>query len=259
MTYEAIRLEIEGPVATITLHRPERMNACTERMMDEVADALDRLGDARVVVLTGAGRAFCSGADLQDGAQDTSPGDTVYRRLSRHYSGTLLKIARLHLPVITAVNGPAVGMGCSLALCGDLVIASERAFFLQGFVNVGLAPDGGSSWLLPRLIGRARTMEMMMLGERIPSRQAAEWGMIYKSVSEEEFAAEVNAVATRLANGPTLAIASIRRQVAAALESDYATALIAEAEGQRDAMRTRDFAEGKRAFVEKRKPVFEGR
>ncbi|MGE3747284.1 MAG: enoyl-CoA hydratase-related protein [Sphingomonadaceae bacterium] len=196
---------------------------------------------------------------MQTSGQDDAPGDTIYRRLSRHYSATLLKLARLHVPVITAVNGPAVGMGCSLALCGDLVIASENAFFVFGFVNVGLAPDGGASWLLPRLIGRPRAMEMMMLGERLPASQAVEWGMIYKCVGAEEFAGETHALATRLANGPTAAIAKIRRQVGSALESSYADALIAEAEGQRDAMNSHDAGEGRRAFLEKRKPMFEGR
>lgn len=259
MTYEAIQFDVAASVATITLHRPERMNACSEQMIDEVADALDHLEGVRAVVITGAGRAFCAGADLQAGAQDLSPGNTIYRRLSRHYNATLLKIARLHVPVITAVNGPAVGMGCSLALCGDLVIASERAFFLQGFVNVGLVADGGASWLLPRLVGRARTFEMLLLGERVSARQAVDWGMIYKCVSEEELAAQTLTLATRLANGPTLAIASMRRQVAAALQSSHADALLAEAEGQRQAMETRDFAEGRLAFIEKRSPNFEGR
>lgn len=259
MAYKAIRFDLAGQVATITLSRPKQMNACTEEMVDEVADALDNLGEARAVVITGEGRAFCSGADLQPGASGASPAETVYRRLSRHYNATLLKLARLPLPVITAVNGPAVGMGCSFALCGDLVIASEAAFFQHGFVNVGLSVDGGASWLLPRMIGRARAFEMLYLGERIGAQQAEEWGMIYKSVSAEEFAEQTRVLAERLANGPTGAMASIRRQIAAALESNYATALINEAEGQRDAMRSLDFTEGKQAFLEKRKPVFKGR
>lgn len=259
MTYESIRLDIEGPIATITLNRPERLNASSQQMVDEMADALDHIGGARALVITGAGRAFCAGADMQTTGQDDSPGNTIYRRLSRHYSATLLKLSRLHVPVITAVNGPAVGMGCSLALCGDLVIASENAFFLQGFVNVGLAADGGASWLLPRLVGRSRAFEMMLLGERIPARQAVEWGMIYKCVDADSFADETRALASRLANGPTLAIAAVRRQVATALESGFANALLIEAEGQRDAILTHDAAEGRRAFVEKRKPVFEGR
>jgi 2-(1,2-epoxy-1,2-dihydrophenyl)acetyl-CoA isomerase len=260
MSYTEICFEITEGVATITLNRPERLNACTATMADEIADALDHLGEARVVVITGAGRAFCSGADLQPkGSDGRSAGDVIYDSLSRHHNTTLLKIARLNVPVITAVNGPAAGMGCSLGLCGDLVIASRSAFFVQAFVNVGLVPDGGATWLLPRLIGRARTMEMMLLGERISAEQAVEWGMIYSCVDDNQFVDETTKLATRLARGPTAAIATIRKNVRAALETTHANALLTEAEAQREAFMTLDANEGRQAFLEKRKPLFQGR
>ena len=260
MSYTEICFEIAEGVATITLNRPERLNACTATMADEIAHALDHLGEARAVVITGAGRAFCSGADLQPKESDgRSAGDVIYDSLSRHHNTTLLKIARLHVPVITAVNGAAAGMGCSLGLCGDLVIASRNAFFVQAFVNVGLVPDGGATWLLPRLIGRARTMEMMLLGERISAEQAVEWGMIYKCVDNDQFVNETRSLAGRLAQGPTMAIATIRRNVRTALETTHANALLTEAEAQRAAFMTLDAKEGRQAFLEKRKPLFHGR
>jgi 2-(1,2-epoxy-1,2-dihydrophenyl)acetyl-CoA isomerase len=260
MSYTEISVEIADGVATITLNRPERLNACTATMADEIADALDHLEDARVVVITGAGRAFCAGADLQSKGEATgNAGDAIYESLSRHHNATLLKIARLNVPVITAVNGPAAGMGCSLGLCGDLVIASRSAFFVQAFVNVGLVPDGGATWLLPRLIGKARTMEMMLLGERISAEQAAEWGMIYKCVDAGEFVDETRKLALRLANGPTAAIAMIRKNIGTALETTHANALFMEAEAQRTAFMTLDASEGRQAFLEKRQPIFKGR
>jgi 2-(1,2-epoxy-1,2-dihydrophenyl)acetyl-CoA isomerase len=260
MSYTEIRVENADAVSTITLNRPERLNACTATMADEIAHALDHLGDSRVVVITGAGRAFCSGADLQSkGGDRLSAADAIYESLSRHHNTTLLKIARLNVPVITAINGPAAGMGCSLALCGDLVIASRSAFFVQAFVNVGLVPDGGATWLLPRLIGRARTLEMMLLGERVSAQLAVEWGMIYKCVDEDQFVHETKNLATRLAIGPTAAIATIRKNVRAALETTYANALLTEAEAQRAAFMTVDASEGRQAFLEKRQPSFQGR
>jgi 2-(1,2-epoxy-1,2-dihydrophenyl)acetyl-CoA isomerase len=260
LAFEMIRLDIAAGVATIILDRPDRLNSAPPQMFDEVAEALDHLDGARSLVITGAGRAFCSGADLGDrkDADSSSPGDWAYGALTQHYGPTLLKLSTLGVPIICAVNGPAAGIGCSIALAGDLVIAGKSAYFLQSFVNVGLVPDGGASWILPRLAGKARAAEMMMLGERIGAEKAVEWGLIYKCVEDTELLPEARSLAARLAGGPTAALRIIRRNLAASLEMDYATALIHEAEGQRTAGDTCDAAEGKKAFREKRKPEFKG-
>jgi 2-(1,2-epoxy-1,2-dihydrophenyl)acetyl-CoA isomerase len=259
MTYETITLSVEKQVATITLSRPERLNACSLDMADEISDALDRLGDARVLVLTGAGRAFCSGADLAArGDLPVTGGQGYYLALTQKYNPMILKLARLNLPVICAVNGPAAGVGCSLALVGDFVIAGSSGYFLQAFVNIGLVPDGGSSWMLPRLIGKARATQMMLLGEKVSGEQAADWGMIYKCVADDALAGEVAALAARLAGGPTLAYATMRRNILTALEHGMADAMQAEAEGQRIAGSSADAREGGMAFLQKRKPEFKG-
>jgi len=260
MAFEMIRLDIAAGVATLILDRPARLNSAPPQMFDEIAEALDHLKGARALVITGAGRAFCSGADLGDrkDADPSSPGDWAYRALTRHYGPTLLKLSKLGMPVICAVNGPAAGIGCSIALAGDLVIAGKSAYFLQSFVNVGLVPDGGASWILPRLAGKARAAEMMMLGEKIAAEKAAEWGLIYKCVEDADLLTEARSLSTRLASGPTTALRMIRQNLASSLDTDYATALAHEAEGQRVAADTDDAAEGKKAFREKRKPEFRG-
>jgi 2-(1,2-epoxy-1,2-dihydrophenyl)acetyl-CoA isomerase len=262
LTYETITLDISDQIATITLNRPERLNAASLEMADDITSAIsDNLGDARVLLITGAGRAFCSGADLQARGSGSalSGGEASYSALTRSYNPMMMKLARLNMPVITAVNGPAAGVGCSIGLCGDFVLAGKSGYFLQAFVNIGLVPDGGASWMLPRLIGKARATQMMMLGERISGEQAADWGMIYKCVEDDQLLAEARALATRLANGPTVAYAHMRKNILTALENSYAEALLAEAEGQRIAGGTDDAREGGKAFLEKRKPEFKGR
>lgn len=263
MTYETIRIDIVDAIATITLNRPERLNAAPPAMFNEISDALGRLPDqgARALVITGEGRAFCSGADLagRDGEQTISGGERAHAALTSSYNPAMLLLAQLPIPVVTAVNGPAAGIGCSLALAGDFVIAGKSAYFLQAFVNIGLVPDGGASWMLPRLIGKARATEMMMLGERIPAEKAADWGLIYKAVEDAVLLDEARALAARLAAGPTFAAGLIRQGIAAALEQDYATAMAAEAERQRVAGDSEDAREGAIAFLTKRKPEFKGR
>jgi 2-(1,2-epoxy-1,2-dihydrophenyl)acetyl-CoA isomerase len=254
MTYTTINLDIVDQIATITLNRPERLNACSLDMADEISDALDRLEDARVLVITGAGRAFCSGADLA--ARSDRPvkgGQGSYIALTEKYNPMITKLLRLNIPVITAINGPAAGVGCSIGLVGDFVLVGKSGYFLQAFVNIGLVPDGGSTWLLPRLVGKARATQMMMLGEKIFGEQAADWGLIYKCVADE-----TKALAARLATGPTLAYATMRKNILTALEHGLADTLQAEAEGQRIAGSSADAREGGIAFLQKRKAEFKG-
>jgi 2-(1,2-epoxy-1,2-dihydrophenyl)acetyl-CoA isomerase len=260
MTYETISVDVSDKIATITLNRPERMNACSLDMAGEINDVFaSGLGDARCLVITGAGRGFCSGADLSArGERSISGGEGSYIALTRHYNPLMMNLARLNMPIVTAINGAAAGVGCSIGLCGDFVIAGKSGYFLQAFVNIGLVPDGGASWMLPRLVGKARATEMMLLGEKISGEKAADWGMIYKCVDDEALQTEARSLATRLANGPTLAYAVMRKNILTALENSYAEQLLAEAEGQRIAGSTIDAKEGALAFVEKRKAAFQG-
>jgi 2-(1,2-epoxy-1,2-dihydrophenyl)acetyl-CoA isomerase len=260
MTYETIKFAVADSIATITLNRPERLNAMPPRMADEISDAVDNLDGARVLLITGEGRAFCSGADLQARGGAAAIGASgPYGALTRAYNPTMVKLSKLNVPIITAVNGPAAGVGCSLALCSDFAIAGKSAYFLQAFVNIGLVPDGGASWMLPRLIGKARATQMMLLGEKISGDQAADWGLIYKCVEDADLMTEARALATKLAGGPSLALGIMRQNIAMALEMDYASALLREAEGQRIAGASADAMEGGLSFLQKRKPVFTGK
>jgi 2-(1,2-epoxy-1,2-dihydrophenyl)acetyl-CoA isomerase len=264
MAYETILVDISEKIATITLNRPERLNACSLEMADEINAAVDEVAaqGARALVITGNGKGFCSGADLQakaESKQSIAGGLGSYRALTLHYNPMMLKLARLNMPIITAVNGPAAGIGCSIGLAGDFVLAGRKAYFLQAFVNIGLVPDGGASWMLPRMVGKARATQMMMLGEKISAEQAEDWGLIYKAVEDESLLDEARALATRFANGPTVAYATMRKNILTALENSYAEALLAEAEGQLAAGNSADAAEGAAAFVEKRKANFQGK
>lgn len=257
--YQHILSERRGDVLVLTLNRPERLNAAPTAMFDELTTALGALDGARAVLLAGAGRAFCSGADIAGGALGgEDPGAATHEALTAHYNPTIAAIAGLAVPVVSAVRGAAAGIGCSLALAADFCVAGDTGYFLQAFVNIGLVPDGGASWMLPRLIGRARAAEMMMLGERVPAAKALDWGMIHKVVADEALDGEALALAERLAAGPTVALGLIRRGLGAALESDYPAALAREADDQRTARGTADAMEGGMAFLQKRKPVFRG-
>jgi 2-(1,2-epoxy-1,2-dihydrophenyl)acetyl-CoA isomerase len=257
--YDHILSERRGDVAVITLNRPDRLNAAPPAMFDEIGAVLADLGGARAVLLTGAGRAFCSGADIAGGALGSdNPGEATFLALTEHYNPLMETLAGLPVPVVSAVRGPAAGIGCSLALAADFCVASETAYFLQAFVNIGLVPDGGASWMLPRLIGRARAAEMMMLGERVSAAKALEWGMIHKVAADDALDAEALALAERLAAGPTIALGLIRQELQYALSNDYAAAMRNEAENQRRARGTKDSTEGGMAFLQKRKPAFRG-
>ncbi|WP_354296931.1 enoyl-CoA hydratase-related protein [Sphingomonas sp. 1185] len=251
-----LRTERRGDVLVLTLDRPERLNAAPPALFDAIRAALAERGDARAVLIAGEGRAFCSGADISGG--DVGP-DTAHRALVDHYNPVMLALADLPIPVVSAVRGAAAGIGCSLALAADFCVASESAYFLHAFVNIGMVPDGGASWMLPRLIGRARAAEMMMLGERVGAAKALDWGMVHKVVADDALDAEAWALAERLAAGPSVALGLMRRALHAGFDSDYATALAREAQDQRSARATLDGEEGGRAFFEKRPPRFLGR
>jgi 2-(1,2-epoxy-1,2-dihydrophenyl)acetyl-CoA isomerase len=260
MSYETIRVEAEGPLTTITLNKPERLNAMSPQMADEIGQVFYDLGEARAVLITGEGKGFCSGADLSARGDESVLGSKggSHEALTKHYNPGITQIIRAEVPVICAVNGPAAGVGCSLALAADFTIAGRSAYFLQAFVNIGLVPDGGSTWLLARAIGRARATRMMMLGEKISGEQAEEWGLIYKCVDDADLMDEARALATKLANGPTLAYATMKRNIATALDGSLPQVLLAEAEGQRIAGASKDAMEGGMAFFQKRKAEFKG-
>ena len=259
MAFEHIRLE-ESPaaVAIITLARPDSLNALSAPMLGELLAAVEEIAasGARCLLITGDGRGFSSGADLASGG---GLPDDVGAALEEYYNPLLEALFALPIPVVAAVNGPAAGAGCSLALAADLVVAGRSAYFLQAFVNIGLIPDAGATWLLPRLAGRARAMEMMMLGERIPAEQALEWGLISRVVDDEHLQSEAVALATRLAQGPTVALGLIRKLARESQSLALGDALAAERVAQRDAGRTQDFRSAVMSFLQKQQPRFDGR
>jgi 2-(1,2-epoxy-1,2-dihydrophenyl)acetyl-CoA isomerase len=251
--------------ATIELRRPERMNAWTPQLAGDLLSALgvvrDR-EDVRAVTLRGAGRAFSSGADLKEGgAGELLPSGRpdVQRTLTELYHPVIRAIRELEKPVVAAVHGAAAGVGCSLALCCDLILAAESAYFLLAFVNVGLAPDGGSSMLVPSRVGMARAAEMAMLGERVPAARALDWGLINRVVPDEQLFQQADELATRLACGPTCSYAAVKRQLNNWLYARMEQQLELEARLQQQMVGTDDFLEGVTAFVEKRAPRFAGR
>jgi 2-(1,2-epoxy-1,2-dihydrophenyl)acetyl-CoA isomerase len=259
MDYEHVRLEISpAAVATLTLARPEVLNAMSARTVDELRAAVQEvsLSEARCLLIMGEGRGFSSGADLVSGG---GLPDDAGEALEKHFNPLIEALFDLSIPVVAAVNGPCAGAGCSLALSADIVIAARSAYFLQAFVNIGLIPDAGATWLLPRLVGRARAMEMMMLGERIPAEQAREWGLISRVVEDEHLASEAVLLATSLAQGPTVAFGLIRKLARNAEQLSLGQALGEERAAQREAGRTEDFKAAVAAFLQKRQPRFEGR
>jgi 2-(1,2-epoxy-1,2-dihydrophenyl)acetyl-CoA isomerase len=266
MDYAKISLTAADGVATITLDDPATMNAAGIDTVTELADAFRKVAEgevaARAVVLTGTGRGFCSGANLAGGgpaarAQDGESGGAG-AALETHYNPFMGLLREFPMPIVTAVNGAAAGVGCSLALMGDMILAGESAYFLQAFRRIGLVPDGGSTWLLPRMIGRARAMEMALLGERVSAAKALEWGLVNRVVPDFELMAEATKLAHELAAGPA-SLGLIRKIMWRALDADFADQLADEARTQNQAGRTSDFVEGVRAFLEKRPAAFTGR
>ena len=254
---QSITVTRAGDVATIALARPDKLNAIIPAMLDEIGAAADAAvaEGVRALVLTGEGRFFCSGADI---AGEGGLPEDLGALIDAHYNPLVLKLAALPIPIVTALNGPAAGAGLSLALSGDIVIAAESAYLLLAFVNIGLVPDAGATWLVARSLGRARALEMALLGERLPAAEAKAAGLVTRVVADGEALATAQAIAAKLAAGPTKAIGAIRRQVAFALDHGLPETLATERDNQRQMGRTADFREAIAAFAEKRKPTFRG-
>ena len=263
--FETVNVRSADGVATIELNRPEALNAWNAQLGADLLAALRGANEddaVRAVLLTGAGRAFSSGADLKDvsGGQTTPEGrPDVYRTLTERYHPIMLAIREMPKPVVAAVNGPAVGIGCSLALCCDLIVASESSYFLLAFVNIGLVPDGGSSLFVPTRVGMARASELAMLGERLPAARALEWGLINRVFADERLREESAALAARLAAGPTRSYAGTKRQLNSWLYTRMDEQLELEAQIQQEMADGEDFLEGAMAFAEKRPARFSGR
>lgn len=258
MNYETINLSIANDVATITLNRPDVMNGMNGQMRLDLLHAFKHVAEqARVVVLTGAGRGFCSGQDLGD--RINSADIDIERMLREEYEPLLRAIYECPIPVIAAVNGPAAGAGANLALAADVVIATQSAVFIQAFARIGLIPDAGGTYWLPRQVGFARAMGTALFADPVSATQAAEWGMIWEAVPDEEFASVVMSRASHLAKGPTETYGLIKQALRASYDNSLDDQLDHEAHLQGIAGRTRDFTEGVMAFLEKRPAKFEGR
>ncbi len=258
MDYQAIRLNIRNAVAVITLNRPDMMNALNTQMRAEITHAVKAAEqDARVIVLTGAGKAFCSGQDLGDGGNAASM--DLERTLRDEYVPMLKAIFDCRVPTISAVNGPAAGAGANLALAADVVIASEDAYFIQAFTRIGLIPDAGGTYWLPRQIGAANAMGAALFADKISAQQACDWGMIYETAPADTFRDHVQARAAHLAQGPTEAYRQLKTAIRGSFENSLDEQLALEAKLQGKCGKTRDFQEGVVAFLEKRTAIYEGR
>jgi 2-(1,2-epoxy-1,2-dihydrophenyl)acetyl-CoA isomerase len=261
---ESVNVRVADGVATIELNRPQALNAWNAQLGADLLAALRGAAEddaVRALLITGAGRAFSSGADLKDMSGDTTPDGRpdVYRTLTERYHPIMHAIREVPKPVVAAVNGPAVGIGCSLALCCDLILAAQSAYFLLAFVNIGLVPDGGSSLFVPTRVGFARANELSMLGEKLGAAQALEWGLINRVIADERLHAEAEALAARLAAGPTRSYAGTKRQLNNWLYSRMSEQLELEAQVQQEMAGSEDFVEGAMAFVQKRQARFSGR
>jgi 2-(1,2-epoxy-1,2-dihydrophenyl)acetyl-CoA isomerase len=262
MKYTSIQYSVTDHVARLTLNRPERLNSFNAAMHEEVRHALAQVvaDGARVLVLSGAGRGFCAGQDLGDravapGAKGADLGESV----ERNYKPLVLTLRSLPMPVVAAVNGVAAGAGASIALACDIVIAARSAAFVQAFCRLGLVPDSGATWFLPRLVGNARAIGLSLLGDKLPAEQAADWGLIWRCVDDAEFGQAVDKLAAELALAPTLGLVRTRQAIQGAWQHSLAEQLNVERDFQRELGWSSDYAEGVAAFTEKRPPRFSGR
>jgi 2-(1,2-epoxy-1,2-dihydrophenyl)acetyl-CoA isomerase len=265
MAYSKIKTAVENGVGVITLADPGTLNAAGLDLMDELKQAFAAMQEdasVRCVVLTGEGRGFCSGANLSGrgpGGESPDPeGPDAGAALESVYNPFVKSLRDYPIPIVTAVNGVAAGVGCSLALMGDIVVAAESAYFLQAFRRIGLVPDGGSTYLLPRLIGKARAMEMALLGDKVPAKTALEWGLVNRCVADDQLMATAHELAQALATGPA-ALGAIRKLIWESLDAEWSDQLHAERLAQKTAGRTEDSREGVLAFLQKRPAQFKGR
>lgn len=266
MEYESIRLEVDDGVATLTLNRPERLNSFTVAMHGEVRAALDAIAADRAIrclILTGAGRGFCAGQDLSDRAvlptaAPDAEGVDLGASIENFYKPMLQRLRALPMPTIAAVNGVAAGAGANIPFACDLVYAAQSASFIQSFSKLGLVPDCGGTWWLPRLIGPARAMGLALLGDKLSAAQAAEWGLIWRCVDDDQLLPTAMSVARQLAAGPTLGFVRTRQAIDAAMLMPFSAALDLERDYQRELGRSADYREGVSAFIEKRAARFTG-
>jgi len=263
MSYQHILFGVDGGIVRLTLNRPDRLNSFNDAMHEEVRDALARLAEdssARVLLLTGAGRGFCAGQDLSDRA--VAPGSTpvdLGASIERNYVPLITRLQRLAMPVVCAVNGVAAGAGANLALACDIVVATRSASFIQAFAKIGLVPDSGGTYFLPRLVGSARAMGLALLGDRLSAEDAERWGLIWKCVDDATYAEEVEKIVQQLAVAPTRGLAAIKRALHASPSNSLDTQLLLERDLQRELGYSDDYREGVAAFLAKRPPQFTGR
>ncbi|WP_321389099.1 2-(1,2-epoxy-1,2-dihydrophenyl)acetyl-CoA isomerase PaaG [Emcibacter sp.] len=259
-TFETIQFEINEGLAVLTLNRPESLNSFNSTMHEEMQKALDILTDSeevRCLLLTGNGRGFCAGQDLSDKA--VLPGGDLGVSIEKYYNPMILKLTALPMPVICAVNGVAAGAGANIAFACDIVLAARSAKFIQAFCKIGLVPDSGGTFILPRLVGQARAMGLSLLGDALSAEQAEQWGMIWKVVDDEAIKEEALKLACHLATQPTKGLTLIKQAIRASLGNDLESQLELEKASQRQAGYSDDYREGVEAFLEKRKPEFTGK
>ena len=265
MEYQYLKIEFKNSIALLTLNHPETLNAVSLQMIRELNQVLDEIDDpsngARCLLITGAGRGFCAGANLSDPEKriGREKGSDLGAGLEKWYNPFFIRLRDLRMPIITAVNGPAAGVGMSIGLMGDMVLAARSAFFLQAFRRIGLIPDGGSTFILPRMIGFSRAMELSLLGERLPAEKALEWGLINRVYEDDQLMPEARKLAEELAEGPTEALRLIRQAYWQSINNTYVEQPNVERTLQRQAGKTEDHREGVAAFLEKRPAKFQGK